>query len=792
MSDCVRFEHLRDARDAFKAAVQCNPNYVAAYHGWGTVSLEMGDSAEAIKQLSQATRLDPNHLGSWNNLLIAAKVAGRRREARRAYRRILHNKRTDAEALYMRSLAAYNKGDALYAIRLFRKAYRDSGQWNPAFAPLREHLEAERIALLRTPTFSEYWSEHLSLRGAQFKAQLLGQGRRHLPHLIVGASVAAGISLAVYLPTQLHFSFDENVEYTGQPTVQLDESAVYDESSRSEHFAPQPREVVETVEPSPQVPTPIVQATPLVKPKATSLESERKADPAVAPVALEIKPEESFVIGEAQPQRAPEGVEVAQTSTPAEGMRAQVGNTSKEVASATAEDTAPDYSMLSQLCAVREEAIMVHAAQPDYFAESDEDELAEPVQDAQSSADEKPTAPLTSYSPIWVPSPFSPLFVPSTYYGVPSRDEIEQDYNIKLGPVLLSLSASSKFTYSDNVALSPDKRSDMILNSAFSTKAVYPMSDFNTISLNFVMGYNHYFSNDDLSSTIFTIDPLSDSGIEFEMVFDRLTLLFYDKLVITEDPFMEPSISGLAQWRMFTNTFGMNALWDYSDTQLNFGISQGITKMIGGSRQFDYLDRWTNQMNGSAKFQVQPWFNLGVGGNYTHSIYNKNKRSDTKIMSLGPTFNMEVSQTIDLSGALMYTRNLVSGGRTGGSRKNASGSLSIAHELNELMTQALSYSYSVSPAIEANSDFMKTTNVNYQFNWEMSGQSSFKAKVGYSRGKEDSTSTFRRTDFMFNYVHSFPPHITWDLGVGHAFKTSDDSLSNYKRNILESSVSYKF
>ena len=70
----------------------------------------------------------------------------------------------------------------------------------------------------------------------------------------------------------------------------------------------------------------------------------------------------------------------------------------------------------------------------------------------------------------------------------------------------------------------------------------------------------------------------------------------------------------------------------------------------------------------------------------------------------------------------------------------------------------------------------------------------FSSTYNYNIGREESQAKFGRQDFRFGLQYSLGPGSPWHVGATYtyAFKTSDNSSSNYRRNTFGMTATFQF
>lgn len=687
VSDSARVPLLCKSRSAFRTAARLNPKSANAFHGWGTMCLELGEYDEAITQLKQAVRLERDKLYSWNNLLVAAMLTGQKRLERTAWRQIRRSRRRDAEAFYLRSLAAYNRGDFYASIKSFRYAFDLSEAIPEAFLPLGEGLEAQRLSLLGLPTFSAQVSEYWQFQLQYWICSLKHSGRQVrplAPKLVVGASVAAGISLIVYSPQGNIYSFSRKLELT-----------------------------------------------------------EGKASVAIA--------------HEKESAPANEGVAQISQQPQKQKMWQESGNASWQ----------GEYPKVW----IQDEKATVTIVDSEQVPQN-----------------------LFIGSPVMLLNTLSPFYLASSIYANTNPMLDDDHYNLKVGPMTFIFTAASGVTFNDNVGLSQFKRSDTIFTTSLGILGAYPITDFSTFQLGVSLSYAKYLKDDGLSGFAFGVDPSLNAGkgidLDFQVFIDRWTITLYNSASITADPFKEAAISDLSKLSSLTNKTGVNAVWDLSDVQVVLDGSRSYTNLLD-TPGFSHLDRFSDNLTGAVKAQVRPWMNAGLNASYIRTSFDSGVRSGSITKGLGPTLELEVSDHITMKGTLMRTWTEFEADRRANRYINT-GTFSINHEINALMEHSIGYSHTISPAFGVSSNTLVATNWDYRYSWNVSDVTDLILGINLQKGKEQFTASFERTDFSLDIKHQLDKHMQLGFGASHSFKETSDGRGDYKRNLFNLNMSYKF
>jgi Flp pilus assembly protein TadD len=144
---------LNDARNAFRRAVEIQPDLVDAHHGLGSATMAMGNVAEALVHLHHAAELDPESAAVQNELGGALVSLRRFDEAAAAFERAAAAQPEWSVPVHNLSVIAFRRGDREAAARLLRRS-TEIGSPRPL-----SHFELGTL-LLQEGEFHEGWREY--------------------------------------------------------------------------------------------------------------------------------------------------------------------------------------------------------------------------------------------------------------------------------------------------------------------------------------------------------------------------------------------------------------------------------------------------------------------------------------------------------------------------------------------------------------------------------------------------------------------------------------------------------
>lgn len=137
------YKDFQAAENAFRQALQRDPNIAAAYNYLGSIMLQQNRLDAAVQLFSEAIRINPNVGEVYYNIGLALHKQGQKEAAITAYRQAIVINPTMAAAYYNQGLAVSELGQVNEAIALYQRAINlDSTNIN-AYSNLAKALEQQ-------------------------------------------------------------------------------------------------------------------------------------------------------------------------------------------------------------------------------------------------------------------------------------------------------------------------------------------------------------------------------------------------------------------------------------------------------------------------------------------------------------------------------------------------------------------------------------------------------------------------------------------------------------------------
>ena len=210
-------------------------------------------------------------------------------------------------------------------------------------------------------------------------------------------------------------------------------------------------------------------------------------------------------------------------------------------------------------------------------------------------------------------------------YEARQEDVSRIPYNLLLGPVRFRVGASVGVEYNDNINYAEvNTQDDVIITPNLTLDAIWPVTQLNTLRLDLGIGYSFYLDHSEDNTDALLIAPKSQ--LAFDIFVGDFRINLHDKFELQQDPIEEGALSNVTNYGRFENTAGVSVLWDLNKVLLQAGYDH--YNFIATNSDFDYLNRNSEIVYGSAAFIINPTITVGAEGNAIWTRYDNNSSSD--------------------------------------------------------------------------------------------------------------------------------------------------------------------
>jgi len=190
------------------------------------------------------------------------------------------------------------------------------------------------------------------------------------------------------------------------------------------------------------------------------------------------------------------------------------------------------------------------------------------------------------------------------------RSVAAEDYNIKVGPVRFQAEGRLALGYTDNVFFSgSNKKNDFLINPEVDVRALWPITELNTLRFSLGLGYEWYLKNTVLNSDAPLINP--DSELAFNIFAGDFRIRLHEKFSYQESLFFSSLAGGterlfnfqdVGKFSRWDNLAGLNVDWDLNKVVLSVGYDH--ENFIPVTTRFRYLDRASEWFTSTAAFRI--------------------------------------------------------------------------------------------------------------------------------------------------------------------------------------------
>src|SRR3984893_18440745 len=257
--------------------------------------------------------------------------------------------------------------------------------------------------------------------------------------------------------------------------------------------------------------------------------------------------------------------------------------------------------------------------------------------------------------------PFVPLFgivsighgqdaVRPSLAGQAASEARQQDisripYNLMLGPVRFRVSATVGVEYNDNVNYADvGPQTDLIFSPNINIDAIWPITQLNTLRLDFGLGYALYVDHANYDTRGILIAP--NSQVAFDIFVGDFRINIHDRMLAQQDPIAEPALSNVANYGRFENTPGISVLWDLNKILLTLGYDHYT--FVATTSAFDYLNRNAEELSGTAAYLITSTIKVGLEANGVFNYYSQQVLNDSTDYSVGGFAETEITNNIKL------------------------------------------------------------------------------------------------------------------------------------------------
>src|ERR1700719_3871472 len=258
---------------------------------------------------------------------------------------------------------------------------------------------------------------------------------------------------------------------------------------------------------------------------------------------------------------------------------------------------------------------------------------------------------LSAGTSVYAQDAVRPSLAGQDAYDARQEDVSRIPYNLLLGPVRFRVGATVGVEYNDNINYADvNTQDDVIVTPSLTLDMLWPVTQLNTLRIDLGLGYSFYLDHSGSDTDYLLVAPKSQ--VAFDIFVGDFRINLHDKLQLQQDPVQEGALSNVVDYGRFENTAGVSVLWDLNKLLLQIGYDH--YNFISTTNQFDYLNRNSEILQGSAAFIVNPTITVGVEGNAVFSRYDQTVLNDNKDYSVGGFVEVSLTNNLKVRAAGGY------------------------------------------------------------------------------------------------------------------------------------------
>jgi hypothetical protein len=330
---------------------------------------------------------------------------------------------------------------------------------------------------------------------------------------------------------------------------------------------------------------------------------------------------------------------------------------------------------------------------------------------------------------------------------------VQEEYDVKIGPVLANFSAGVTFIYQSNFNQVGSQsgaaaQSLFTLGPTVGTTLKYQVSD--TAALTFGTAVTYQTSIGQLQYDQVSISPNSTLNYQFSVEDVQITLSNNSSTVnqATSNPTISGTgLSSLMEFNRLSNSSGLTVAWPFlKDTTLGASYFYNLNTSLGNDN-FQQFDSGTHLFTLSAMQQLSPVLAVGVVGNGTIISYDSTSfstqpgasqmgqiQNGSSGWSVGPSVQWMVTQAIVAMANISYSSQRFDGNGLIADNSNFSGvtpSLAVTHQVSRSVSQTISGARAANPGNGSN--FTESYTANYSLTWNFMQRSALNFGFGFNR-----------------------------------------------------------
>ncbi|MGJ8651406.1 MAG: hypothetical protein ACSHX4_13680 [Opitutaceae bacterium] len=384
-----------------------------------------------------------------------------------------------------------------------------------------------------------------------------------------------------------------------------------------------------------------------------------------------------------------------------------------------------------------------------------------------------------------------------------------EDYNFRLGPVLVDVIGTFGIEYNDNINTSEvNPIKDFILQPGVSFGLKWQVNESNELDLNLGLEYWHYLDNSALNNGANQIGITPNTEVSFRVLVGDVIFRVYDRIQYSFDSADSVFIDNLGnviqqdptEYTRFRNVAGIQSEWFIGETVFSGQLSREDIWSTGD--EFTYVDRGENKIALNVERALAANFTIGGGASYSVFDFEEDVNNDGSVFTIGPWFEWKITELVGLFAGIAYNdRDYDQGALTDSAAFFGDESqfddytwmVRLSHVANEVFNHQLEWYRSISTSNTANANTLD--GIRYTVAYNITPRVRIDGAIGY---EENESSGGLLNDDYGRWIGGLStelilgPRLTADVGYRYIDKKSDALFQSYEQNQFRIFFKYDF
>jgi opacity protein-like surface antigen len=371
---------------------------------------------------------------------------------------------------------------------------------------------------------------------------------------------------------------------------------------------------------------------------------------------------------------------------------------------------------------------------------------------------------------------------------------LPQNYNIKVGPVLMDMSAGFGVEFNDNVGISEtDRQSDIVLRPQINWGNFWQVTKKNTLRLNLGLSYAKHLNDSSLDSSALLVDP--GTALAFDVYVGPFRITVFDEFAVLQNPVDEIGLSNVAVFDRIQNAVGIQVLGDFNDVQVVVGYKHFNFWSLNDD--YSFLDRSEEQFYGSVSFRLSAEHMVGVDASTGAFSYDEDFNNNGLSISAGAFWEMVLSNYLQLRLAAGWQGMPFDSGGGNGDSTDYGGwyaNATVSNRLNAYWTHSLAAGHEGRLGLTVN--FYEFDYVRYSAAWRMNSRMVLGMDAFFESANESgsglTSENSTRWGVGIGTSYQLNPRMSATLRYDFARKDSDVEFRSYYQNRVLIGITYDF